>query len=257
DSAGRSTRDAPSWPVTTSTTASTASPSSDANARVAQARVNRTLRPAAGVPSGRLMVSVTWVMSALLGEDVLDDVGAAAVRHLDEIIDRPEPFTADDRASPQRVGRSQIRVGRQINQVLAGRVGLDRESGQHGLVVVGQERPGGADEGPADGDPLGGGAVREDDRLGDLSHVSASVVVSPSRVSASLDFFGRARLRVCFGSGAGSVSASSSSPPASASVSTSGSGSGGGGGVISSALPWATSRAAAASARWSSSTPAS
>src|SRR5690606_20410848 len=148
--AGRSMRYSPSWSVTTSTPESTVSSSSDANARVAPASVNRTLRPAAGVPSGRMMVSVTWVMSALLGEDVLDDVGAAAVRHLDEILDRPEPFAADDRASPQRVGRGQIRVGRQIDQVLAGRVGLDRERGQHGLVVVGQERPGGADEGPAD-----------------------------------------------------------------------------------------------------------
>src|SRR5690606_19504381 len=153
----------------------------------------------------------------------------------------------------------QIRVGRQIDQVLAVLVGLDRERGQHGLVVIGQERPGGANEGPADGDPLGGSAVREDDRLGDLSHVSASVVVSPSRVSASsVFFFGRARLRVCFGSGAGSGSAGSSPSPASASTSMSTSGSGSGvGGVMSSALPWATSRAAAASARWSSSTPAS
>src|SRR5690606_5657962 len=175
--AGRWTRYWPSWSVTTSTTESTVSSSSDANARVAPARVNRTLRPAAGVPSGRMMVSVTWVMSALLGEDVLDDVGAAAVRHLNEILDRPEPFSADDRAPPQRAGRVQIRVGRQIDQVLAVLVGLDRERGQHGLVVVGQERPGGADKGPADGDPLDGGAVREDDRLGDLSHVSASVVV--------------------------------------------------------------------------------
>src|SRR5690606_12446383 len=197
-------------------------------------------------------------------EDVLDDVGTAAVRHLDEILDRPEPFAADDRASPQRAGRGQIRVGRQIDQVLAGRVGLDRERGQHGLVVIGQERPGGADEGPADGDPLGGGAVREDDRLGDLGHVSASVVVSPSRVSASSDFFlRRAGLRVCFGPGAGSGSGSAGSSPSPASASTSvstsgsGSGSGGGGGVMSSALPWATSRAAAASVRWSSSTPAS
>src|SRR5690606_890100 len=204
--AGRSTVYWPSWSVTTSTTESTVSSSSDANARVAPARTNRTLRPAAGVPSGRVMVSVTWVMSALscLGEDVLDDVGSAAVRHLDEIRDLPEPFSADDRASPQRVGRVQIRVGRQIDQILAVLVGLDRERGQHGLVVAGQERPGGANEGPTDGDPLGGSAVREDDRLGDLSHVSASVAVSPSRVSASSDFFFvLARLRACFGSGAG------------------------------------------------------
>src|SRR5690606_28270842 len=171
-----------------------------------------------------------------------------------------EPFAADDRAPPQRAGRVQIRVGRQIDQVLAGRVGLDRERGQHGLVVVGQERPGGADEGPADGDPLGGGAVREDVRLGDLRHVSASVAVSPCRVPASSDCFLRLpRLRVCFGAGAGSVSAGSCPPPAAASTSasTSGSGSGGGGGVMSSAWPWATSRAAAASVRWSSSTPGS
>src|SRR5690606_30602675 len=108
--AGRSTTYSPSWSVTTSTAGSTVSSSSEANARVAPARTNRTLRPAAGVPSGRVIVSVTWVMCRpLLGEDVLDDVGAAAVRHLDEILDRPEPFAADDRASPQRVGRVQIR----------------------------------------------------------------------------------------------------------------------------------------------------
>src|SRR5690606_6379234 len=95
--AGRSTTYSPSWSVTTSTTDSTVSSSSDANARVAPARTNRTLRPAAGVPSGRVIVSVTWVMSALLDEDVLDDVGSAAVRHLDEIRDLPEPFTANDR----------------------------------------------------------------------------------------------------------------------------------------------------------------
>src|SRR5690554_2728372 len=104
---GRSTTYAPSWSVTTSTTDSTVSSSSDANARVAPASVNRTLRPAAGVPYGRMIVSVTWVMCRplCLCEDVLDRVGAAAARHLDEIRDLPEPFAADDRASPQRVGR--------------------------------------------------------------------------------------------------------------------------------------------------------
>src|SRR5690606_35902463 len=142
-------------------------------------------------------------------------VGAAVYGDDQIVIEGPVAPHAHGTA-PSRPGRIEGRVAWQIDDVLTVRVGGD--SGlllEHGLVVVGHERPIGADQLEHHGGAGGGGAVREGQGAGDLGH-SSLLGVAAAFFAAGF-FFPPVR----FAGGSGR-----------------------------SALPWATSRSSTARERW-------